>query len=303
MVTSGAIEALGCSGIVPRSRRRGRRRGPTYLGRSSRSAASRRALVAVTLDEPGSTSRSSSGARGGLRPKLVYTIPITRTRPASASRQAASAARRACAPLRFLMVEDVAYRELGFTTRRCRASGASAPTSSSRRGRPRRPSAPCPAWAGQSARPKCRAAVAAKQLTDQCAGALGQRLFEESARRGWIDEQLIRSRALYRRKGERCCRRWNSHCRRGAVDAARAASSPGSRCGERRPPWRSGRRSTVSPSPGTPSPRRPRRGHLRLSFSLVDVKQIDEGIEARVTPVKRETHYRWDDFAKEPLEA
>jgi 2-aminoadipate transaminase len=45
--------------------------------------------------------------------------------------------------------------------------------------------------------------VAAKQVTDQCAGALGQRLFEESERRGLIDEQLVRSRALYRRKCER----------------------------------------------------------------------------------------------------
>jgi 2-aminoadipate transaminase len=42
--------------------------------------------------------------------------------------------------------------------------------------------------------------VAAKQNTDQCAGALGQRLFEEYARRGWIDEQLARSRELYRRR-------------------------------------------------------------------------------------------------------
>ena len=43
--------------------------------------------------------------------------------------------------------------------------------------------------------------VVAKQNTDQCSGALGQRLFEEYARRGWIDEQLVRSRALYARKG------------------------------------------------------------------------------------------------------
>jgi 2-aminoadipate transaminase len=42
--------------------------------------------------------------------------------------------------------------------------------------------------------------VSAKQNTDQCSGALGQRLFEEYARRGWIDEQLERSRALYARK-------------------------------------------------------------------------------------------------------
>jgi 2-aminoadipate transaminase len=44
--------------------------------------------------------------------------------------------------------------------------------------------------------------VTAKQNTDQCAGALGQRLFEEYARRGWLDEQLERSRALYRRRCE-----------------------------------------------------------------------------------------------------
>ena len=42
--------------------------------------------------------------------------------------------------------------------------------------------------------------VSAKQNTDQCAGALGQRLFEESVRRGFMDEQLVRSRALYERK-------------------------------------------------------------------------------------------------------
>ena len=45
--------------------------------------------------------------------------------------------------------------------------------------------------------------VSAKQNTDQCAGALGQRLFEESVRRGWMDEQVVRSRALYRRKCDR----------------------------------------------------------------------------------------------------
>src|SRR5207244_8573170 len=45
--------------------------------------------------------------------------------------------------------------------------------------------------------------VSAKQTTDQCAGALGQRLFEEYVRRGWIEEQLAQSRSLYRRKSER----------------------------------------------------------------------------------------------------
>ena len=125
--------------------------------------------------------------------------------------------------------------------------------------------------------------VAAKQLTDQCAGALGQRLFEESERRGWIDEQLERSRALYRRKSERMLAalerampesaHWTTP--RGgffswltlpgvdAVDLAGQAVERGV---------------AAVPGPlffpdgrGTDS--------LRLSFSLVDEGKIDEGIE------------------------
>jgi 2-aminoadipate transaminase len=42
--------------------------------------------------------------------------------------------------------------------------------------------------------------VSAKQNTDQCAGALGQTLYEAYVRRGWIDEQLTASRALYAHK-------------------------------------------------------------------------------------------------------
>src|SRR6185503_9642146 len=45
--------------------------------------------------------------------------------------------------------------------------------------------------------------VSAKQNTDQCAGALGQRFFEEYVRRGYLDEQLAASRALYRTKRDR----------------------------------------------------------------------------------------------------
>src|SRR4029453_4268265 len=44
--------------------------------------------------------------------------------------------------------------------------------------------------------------VSAKQNTDQCSGALGQRMLEEYIRRGWIEEQLPLSRALYKRKCE-----------------------------------------------------------------------------------------------------
>ena len=40
--------------------------------------------------------------------------------------------------------------------------------------------------------------VWAKQNTDQCAGALGQRLLEEYGRRGLLDEQIARARDVYR---------------------------------------------------------------------------------------------------------
>jgi 2-aminoadipate transaminase len=126
--------------------------------------------------------------------------------------------------------------------------------------------------------------VAAKQNTDQCAGALGQRLFEEYVRRGWIDEQLAASRALYRSKCELMLAALERTMPEGpqwtrprggffswltlpdgadTVELARAAA-------EQR----------VGIVPGTlffPDGRGAT--DVRLSFSLVDEAQIDEGIE------------------------
>jgi 2-aminoadipate transaminase len=126
--------------------------------------------------------------------------------------------------------------------------------------------------------------VAAKQNSDQCAGALGQRLFEEYVRRGWIDEQLAASRALYRRKCERmlaALERWMpadvswTSPRGGffswltlpdgadSVGLAQAAAERG-----------------VGIVPGGLFYADGRGGgNVRLSFSLVDEASIDEGIE------------------------
>ena len=49
----------------------------------------------------------------------------------------------------------------------------------------------------------CAQLVSAKQNTDQCSGGLGQRMLEEYIRRGWIEEQLVKSRALYQAKCDR----------------------------------------------------------------------------------------------------
>lgn len=42
--------------------------------------------------------------------------------------------------------------------------------------------------------------VVAKQNSDQCSGALGQRMLEEYGRSGQLDQQIVLSRALYARR-------------------------------------------------------------------------------------------------------
>jgi 2-aminoadipate transaminase len=56
-------------------------------------------------------------------------------------------------------------------------------------------------WAAGPAEIISRLGVA-KQNSDQCAGALGQRLMEEYGRSGEMDRQIVRSRALYARRAE-----------------------------------------------------------------------------------------------------
>ncbi len=287
-ITSGAIEALELIGksfldpgdlVVVE--------GPTYLGAIQAFRSFEASLVAVPLDEHGlEVDELERRLAAGLRPKLVYTIPDHQN-PAGVS---LAAERRA--PLvelarryGFLIVEDVAYRELGFTDETLPSLWSLAPDVVVQAGTTSKTFFPGVrlGWAVGPAEVSARL-VAAKQQTDQCAGALGQRLFEESARRGWIDEQLTRSRALYRRKGERLLAALERSMPAGvrwtrpqggffswltlpdgadSVDLTRRAVEQG-----------------VGIVPGTlffPDGRGA--DTVRLSFSLVDEAQIDEGIE------------------------
>ena len=287
-ITSGAIEALELIGksfldpgdvVVVE--------GPTYLGAIQAFRSFEATLVAVPLDEHGlEVDELERRLTDGLRPKLVYTIPDHQN-PAGVSLAAerrdplVELARR----YGFLIVEDVAYRELGFTDEMLTSLWSLAPDTVVQAGTTSKTF--CPGvrlgWAVGPAEISARL-VAAKQLTDQCAGALGQRLFEESARRGWIDEQLTRSRALYRRKGERLLAALERSMPAGAhwtrpqggffswltlpdgpdsVDLTRRAVEQ-----------------AVGIVPGTlffPDGRGT--DTVRLSFSLVDEAQIDDGIE------------------------
>ena len=222
----------------------------------------------------------------GLRPKLLYTIPDHQN-PAGIS--LTPERRHALVELArrhgFLIVEDVAYRELGFADDAPASLWSLAPDVVVQAGTTSKTFFPGVrlGWAVGPAEVSAQL-VAAKQNTDQCAGALGQRLFEEYVRRGWIDEQVTRSRALYRRKCERLLAALERTMPAGtrwtrpeggffswltlpdggdAADLARRAGEQG-----------------VGLVPGTlffPDGRGA--DNVRLSFSLVDEALIDEGIE------------------------
>jgi 2-aminoadipate transaminase len=207
LVTSGGIEALelaaksfldaGDTVVVE---------GPTYLGAIMAFRSFEANVVAVPLDDDGlDVDTLAAELAAGLRPKLLYTIPDHQN-PAGVTlapeRRAVlvELARR----YGFLIVEDVAYRELGFDGTAPASVWSLGPDVVVQAGTTSKTFFPGVrlGWAAGPAEVVAQL-VSAKQNTDQCSGALGQRMLEEYIRRGWIDEQLERSREIYGRKGAR----------------------------------------------------------------------------------------------------
>jgi 2-aminoadipate transaminase len=295
VITSGAIEALELVGksfldrgdlVVVE--------GPTYLGAIMAFRSFEAELVAVPLDEQGlEVDELERRLAEGLRPKLVYTIPDHQN-PAgvSLSRERRELLVDLAGRYGFLIVEDVAYRELGFDDGAEPSLWSLAPDVVLQAGTTSKTLFPGVRLGWAVGPPEVSAQlVSAKQNTDQCAGALGQRLFEEYVRRGWIDEQLVQSRSLYRRKCERMLAalerympagtRWTSP--KGgffswltlpgggdAGDLAKRAVEGG-----------------VAIVPGSLFFPDGRGGNnVRLSFSLVDEAEIDDGIARLASLVK-----------------
>jgi len=287
VVTSGAIEALELVGksfldpgdlVVVE--------GPTYLGAIQAFRSFEADLDAVPLDEDGlQVDELERRLARGLRPKLVYTIPDHQN-PAGVS---LSAERRSllvelARRHGFLIVEDVAYRELGFAAQAPASLWSLAPDVVVQAGTTSKILFPGVrlGWAAAPAGIAARL-VSAKQTTDQCAGAFGQRLFEEFQRRGWIDDQVVRSRALYESK---CAR---------LLAALERAMPPGAAWTTPRGGFFSWLTLPDGASSSDLAQRAAERGvgivpgslffpdgrgdeSVRLSFSLVDEAQIDEGI-------------------------
>jgi 2-aminoadipate transaminase len=204
MVTSGGIEALelvsksfldrGDAVVVE---------APTYLGAIMAFRSFEADVHAVPLDADGlDVDALAALLEGGLRPKLLYTIPDYQN-PAGVTLAADRRARlvELARHYGFLIVEDVAYRELGFDGSALPSVWSLAPDIVVQAGTTSKTFFPGVrlGWAVGPAEVVAQL-VSAKQNTDQCSGALGQRLYEEYVRRGWIDEQLQASRALYAHK-------------------------------------------------------------------------------------------------------
>jgi 2-aminoadipate transaminase len=288
VITSGAIEALELVGksfldrgdvVVVEA--------PTYLGAIMAFRSFEADVVAVPLDEHGlQVDELERRLLDGLRPKLVYTIPDHQN-PAgvSLSRERRELLVALARRYGFLVVEDVAYRELGFDDGGEPSLWSLAPDAVLQAGTTSKTLFPG-VRLGWAVGPSAVSAqlVAAKQNTDQCAGALGQRLFEEYVRRGWIDEQLVQSRSLYRRKCERML---------AALDRCMPA---GTRWTSPRGGFFTWLTLPVGADAGDLAQRAVERGvavvpgalffsddrganNVRLSFSLVAEAEIDEGIE------------------------
>jgi 2-aminoadipate transaminase len=125
--------------------------------------------------------------------------------------------------------------------------------------------------------------VWAKQNTDQCAGALGQRLLEEYGRRGHLDEELSRAQALYRSRRDAIMAALERHVGDAASwtrpeggfftwlelpDGGDAVAAAGRAL-----------EAGVAVVPGPPFfPAGGGERHVRLSFSRADEAEIEEGI-------------------------
>jgi 2-aminoadipate transaminase len=176
---------------------------PTYLGAIMAFRGYEADVHGVPVDADGMrVDVLADRLAAGLRPKILYTIPdfqnptgLTMSAPRRA--ELIGLARR----YGFLVLEDVAYRDLGFFGEPPPSLWSLAPDVVVQAGTFSKIF--CPGvrmgWAAGPAQIISRLVVA-KQNSDQCSGALGQRMLEEYGRSGQMERQIVASRALYARR-------------------------------------------------------------------------------------------------------
>jgi 2-aminoadipate transaminase len=176
---------------------------PTYLGAIMAFRGYQADVRGVDLDDSGlRVDQLRALLADGVRPKIVYTIPDFQN-PTGLSMSAPRRAELAALARRygFLIIEDIAYRDLNFGVPPPPSIWSLAPDVTLQAGTCSKIFFPGVrlGWATGPA-PLISQLTVAKQNSDQCAGALGQRLFEEYGRGGYLDRQIAASRALYARR-------------------------------------------------------------------------------------------------------
>jgi 2-aminoadipate transaminase len=160
-------------------------------------------VVPVSMDDEGIRSDLLREAMATEPvPKLFYTIPDYQN-PTGLSlslqrrKDVIALARR----YDVIVVEDVTYRELGYGGDRLPSLWALCPDVVVQIGTFSKTFFPGVRLGWAVGPPDVIAQmVLAKQNTDQCAGALGQRLLEEYGRRGYLDRQIAQARVFYRQR-------------------------------------------------------------------------------------------------------
>src|SRR3954468_2621712 len=201
MVTSGGMEciALMCQALLDPGDALAVEQ-PTYLGALMAFGAAEADVLPVEMDGDGLVVEAlAERLQAGARPKFLYTIPDFQN---PTGRRLALERRHAlielCRRHGVLIFEDVAYRELAFDGGALPSLWSLAPDVVLQAGTFSKVF--CPGvrlgWAAGPAELVAQLATA-KNNTDQCAGALGQRLVEEYGRAGHFDRRLPAARALY----------------------------------------------------------------------------------------------------------
>lgn len=172
---------------------------PSYLGAVAGFAAFDTELRGVPMDDDGLDVSALASVLASTSPKLIYTIPDHQNpsgRTLSLERRTALV--ELCRLHGVLIVEDVAYRQLGFSGDRHPSLWSLGPDVVVQIGTFSKTFFPGVrlGWAAGPAEIVAQLCVA-KQNSDQCAGALGQRMLEEFLRAKHFDTHLPRARALY----------------------------------------------------------------------------------------------------------
>jgi 2-aminoadipate transaminase len=201
MVTSGGMEciALACQSLIDPGDTIAVE-APTYLGALMAFDRYQAEIVAIPMDADGlQIDALEERLEAGLRPKLLYVIPeyqnpSGRTLPL-ARRQALV---ELCRRHGVLIFEDVAYREISFDGQSLPSLWSLGPDVVLQAGTFSKVLSPGVrlGWAA-GPREVIAQLATAKQFSDQCAGALGQRIVEEYGRAGLFDRGVAASCELY----------------------------------------------------------------------------------------------------------